>query len=168
MFNTNWANRPPKTATHSGNRFEPTYKMAVDEDGVKDLAVTGQTDIYAYIQSYAQSCDINYILDRFARGDESALSKIQGIYGDFTEVPKSLAELSQRVLDAENIFNQLPLETREQFNFSPTEFFTQFGSDKFNEIMGFTPEPDAGTGVKPLEPIEPIEPIKSEGGVANE
>ena len=146
-FFTNWSNRPEKKSTCPGNRFEPTYKLAIDDNGVRDLAVSGQTDTYAFIQSHAISCDINYIIERFARGDETALSKVQGIYGDFTQVPTSLAELAQRAIDAENIFNSLPIEKREKFNFSPTEFFTKFGTDEFNEIMGFDADVSAGTGV---------------------
>lgn len=125
--------------TNSGSRKMPTYKMKVDENGVRTLRKVGEKDIYAEIQSYKDSTDINYILARFARGDVSALSKIQGIYGDFTDVPTSLAELSQRIIDAENIFYQLPLEKRAEFNHSANEFFAQFGSEKFNAIFDIKP-----------------------------
>lgn len=168
-FKDNWSNRPVAGKTHAGNRFEPTYKMSIDDDGVRDLAVVGQTDTYAYIQSFAQSTDINYILDRFARGDESALSKIQGVYGDFTNVPKTLAELSQRALDAENIFNALPLDTRAQFNFSPSEFFAKIGTPEFNEIMGIKSDVNEGLGVTEIEPVPAGESVNTvEGGVENE
>ena len=55
--------------------------------------------------------------------------------------------MAQRAIDAENIFNALPIEKREKFNFSPTEFFTKFGTDEFNEIMGFEADVLAGAGV---------------------
>ena len=119
----------------AGEREIPQYKMHVDKDGVRELKQYGTIDGYAKIQSHKDSCDVNYILERFARGDESALSKIQGVYGDFTNLPTTMAELSQRVIDAETMFYQLPLEVRQQFNHSPSEFFAQIGSDKYNQIF---------------------------------
>lgn len=121
--------------TNCGTEFESEYKLKVDKEGRRNLEIVGETNVYAKIQSFKDSCDVNYILQRFASGDQSALSKVQGIYGDFTTVPTSLAELSQRVVDAENLFNNLPLNVREQFNYSPSEFFASIGSEKFNAIF---------------------------------
>ncbi|UPW41943.1 internal scaffolding protein [Dipodfec virus RodF1_63] len=118
-----------------GRANQDTYKMSVDDNGVRDLKKVGETDMYAQIQSYKDSCDVNYILQRFANGDQSALSKIQGVYGDFTSMPTTLAELSQRVVDAENLFYNLPVDVREQFDHSPSQFFASIGSDKFNAIF---------------------------------
>lgn len=139
----------------TGDRFEPSYKMSIDENGVRELKVSGKIDTYAQIQSYKDSTDVNVILQRFANGDQSALSKIQGVYGDFTNMPTTLAQLSQRVLDAENLFNALPLATREQFNFSPSEFFASIGSDKFNAIF----KDDSNQPSADMSATEPI--IKS-------
>lgn len=146
--------------SEKGSRKMPVYKMKIDKDtGSRSLRKVGEDDIYSKIQSHKDSVDINYILSRYARGDVSALSKIQGTYGDFTEMPTTLAELSQRVIDAENIFYQLPLEKRAQFNHSPSEFFSQFGSEKFNAIFDIKPQKEdfqptgtevpAGTGAQP-------------------
>lgn len=121
--------------TCAGTETEPEYKLKVDKEGRRNLEIVGESNVYAKIQSFKDSCDVNYILQRFASGDQSALSKVQGIYGDFTTVPTSLAELSQRVVDAENLFNNLPLDVREQFNYSPSEFFASIGSEKFNAIF---------------------------------
>ncbi len=128
--------------TNSGTEFEPEYKLKVDKEGRRNLEIVGETNVYARIQSFKDSCDVNYILQRFASGDQSALSKVQGIYGDFTTVPTSLSELSQRVIDAENLFNSLDLSVREQFNFSPSEFFASIGSEKFNAIFTAPEKPE--------------------------
>lgn len=156
-----------RSITCSGNRMQPQYKMKVSEDGVQDLAVSGQIDTYAMIQSYKDSTDINVILQRFANGDQSALSKIQGVYGDFTNMPTTMAELAQRVLDAEDLFNSLPLTTREEFNFSPSEFFASIGTDKFNAIFADNSnqppqvEPATEPIVKPLEPVKGGDVVES-------
>ena len=118
-----------------GSGMKDTYKMHVDEDGKRELRKSGEYNLYAEIQSYKDSVSIDYILARFVNGDETALSRAQGVYGDFTEMPTTQAELCQRIIDAENLFNQLPLDIREQYNFSPSEFFAQLDSEKTKNIF---------------------------------
>ena len=58
------------------------YGPVFDENGTLDLEPKGKENLYDYIQSHKDSCDIKLIVDRCARGDLSALSKAQGMYGD--------------------------------------------------------------------------------------
>ncbi len=118
-----------------GSGMKDTYKMHVDENGKRELKKSGEYNLYAEIQSYKDSVSIDYILSRFVNGDETALSRVQGIYGDFTQMPKTLAELQQRVVDAEHLFDSLPLEIRAQYNHSASEFFAQLDSDKTKAIF---------------------------------
>lgn len=118
-----------------GSGFKDTYKMHVDDDGKRELKKSGEYNLYAEIQSYKDSVSIDYILSRFVNGDETALSRVQGIYGDFTDMPRTMAELQQRVIDAENLFNALPLDIRAQYNHSASEFFAQLDSDKTKAIF---------------------------------
>ncbi len=124
-----------------GSGMKDTYKMHVDENGKRELKKSGEYNLYAEIQSYKDSCSIDYILTRFVNGDETALSRVQGIYGDFTQMPKTMAELQQRVIDAEYLFDSLPLDIRAQYNHSASEFFAQLDSDKTKAI--FAPPEDA-------------------------
>ncbi len=124
-----------------GSGMKDTYKMHVDENGKRELKKSGEYNLYADIQSYKDSCSIDYILTRFVNGDETALSRVQGIYGDFTQMPKTMAELQQRVIDAEHLFDSLPLDIRAQYNHSASEFFAQLDSDKTKAI--FAPPEDA-------------------------
>lgn len=144
-----------RVRSNAGSRMQPQYKMTVNkETGAHELKQKGEINLYAQIQSFKNSTDVNYILEKFARGDESALSKVQGVYGDFTEMPKTLAELSQRVLDARTLFDNLPLDVREQFDFNPSVFFASIGSDKFNAIFAdknSTPQPVVPDPVKVQE-----------------
>ncbi len=119
----------------SGSGMKDTYKMHVDADGKRELKKSGEYNLYADIQSYKDSVSIDYILTRFVNGDETALSRVQGIYGDFTQMPKTMAELQQRVIDAEHLFNALPLDIRAQYNHSASEFFAQLDSDKTKAIF---------------------------------
>ena len=131
----------PGAKTVPGSGMKDTYKMHVDEDGKRELKKSGEYNLYADIQSYKDSVSIDYILTRFVNGDETALSRVQGIYGDFTQMPTTMAELQQRVIDAEHLFNNLPLDIREQYNFSASEFFAQLDSDKTKAI--FAPPEEA-------------------------
>lgn len=128
-----------------GSGMKDIYKMHVDADGKRDLKKSGEYNLYADIQSYKDSVSIDYILARFVNGDETALSRVQGIYGDFTQMPTTMAELQQRVIDAEHLFNNLPLDIREQYNFSASEFFAQLDSDKTKAI--FAPPDEAKEAV---------------------
>lgn len=119
----------------TGSGMKDTYKMHVDADGKRELKKSGEYNLYADIQSFKDSVSIDYILTRFVNGDETALSRLQGIYGDFTQMPTTMAELQQRVIDAEHLFNNLPLDIRAQYNHSASEFFAQLDSDKTKAIF---------------------------------
>lgn len=124
-----------------GDRFAPTYSPKVDENGVIELVESGKVDTYAKIQAWRESCDIKVILQKYINGDSSALNRHMPLFGDFSDSPKSLSDYYQAMIDAENAFNNLPVDVRAKFNHSPSEFFTSIGTDKFNEIMGINPSP---------------------------
>lgn len=136
-----------------GSVEKPAFKMEIDKDGRRSLKRTGLINTYEQIQSHKDSVDIQYIMERFANGDASVLSKAQGIYGDMTNVPTSIVELQQRVMDAERLFYTLPVETREKFEHNPSMFYASIGSDSFNEIMGLDKtKENPATELKPVVP----------------
>lgn len=159
--------------SNAGSRLHNDYKMKVFDDGTRDLVVVGQIDIYEMIQSHKDSVDLKLTLERYARGDESAINRRQAFFGDFTHMPTSLAELSQRILDAQDLFNTLDVEARRAFDFDAGKFFASIGTPEFETIVSqFEPKPDKPV-VKPVgEPTggEPVvEPVVSnESQSANE
>ena len=112
----------------------------IGEEGKKVLAVVGTHDLQEEIQSYADSCDINVIVKRFLAGDESALNQREGFYADMTKMPKTYAEWFEKYQAAENYFNMLPVDIRNKFNHSVTEFWSDFGTDHWIEAMGMKEE----------------------------
>lgn len=163
MFATQFTRQGERQLSSVGSGMKDTYKMHVDEDGKRELRKSGKYNLYADIQSYKDSVSIDYILSRFVNGDETALSRAQGIYGDFTEMPKTMAELQQRIIDAEDLFYQLPLDIRAQYNHSPSEFYAQLDSEKTKNIFKVddkakediksdvvTPKVDVETPVQPI------------------
>lgn len=135
MFATQFTRQGERQLSNVGSGMKDDYKMHVDDDGKRELRKSGEYNLYAEIQSYKDSVSIDYILSRFVNGDETALSRVQGIYGDFTEMPKTMAELQQRIIDAEDLFYQLPLDIRAQYNHSPSEFYAQLDSEKTKNIF---------------------------------
>lgn len=99
-----------------GDPVKIIYSPVFDKDGNLELKPSGKENLYDFIQSHAESCDIHVILERFARGDISALSKVQGTYGDFTTIPKTYADLLNAVIQGEAYFMSLPVETRAKFD----------------------------------------------------
>lgn len=107
------------------------YQLSLAPDGKETLIVVGEHDIYPEIQSHAKSVDINEIVLRHQRGDIDVLAQRAGMYGDFTNLPTSYAELYQNVLDAQAYFDSLPLEVRQKFDHSFSKFFTSIGTSEF-------------------------------------
>lgn len=126
-----------RVIANPGSRIKPVYSPVYDENGVLDLEQTGSENLYDYIQSHKDSVDIHKILQRFESGDVTALQKVQGMYGDFTEVPKTYAEALNAVISAETTFNSLPVETRAKFNHSFSQFLAQTGTEQWMSAMGF-------------------------------
>lgn len=128
--------------SNSGDRIKQLYEARVDNQGHIDLVESGTEDLYDYIQSFRESCDINTIVKRFAAGDTDVLARRQATYGDFTELPRTYAELLNTVIQGENYFNSLPLEIRAKFNHSFREWMASMDNmQEFVEKMGFSQDP---------------------------
>lgn len=111
------------------------YQLSLSPDGKEVLVAVGEHDIYLEIQSYAKSVDINEIVLRYQRGDIDVFAQRAGLYGDFTNMPTSYAELYQNVLDAQAYFDSLPLEVRQKFDHSFSKFFTSIGTPEFDAVF---------------------------------
>lgn len=132
-----------RVRSRHGERFKDTFSPVFTETGSLDLVNDGKEDTYAYIQSFKDSVDVNQIIARFtASGDETLLNRRKALYGDFTEFPKTYAEALQRLTDAENIFNALPVEERAKYGYNPSEFIADIGSEKWMEVMGMQKKAD--------------------------
>lgn len=118
-----------------GNPIKPVYKPLVNKDGTITLVQEGFVNTDEEIQSYEDSVDIDVIVARYMNGDIDALNKHVGQYGDFTNMPKTYAEVLQMQIDAKNTFMSLPVEIRQKFDNDPNQFFAQSGTeDWFNKL----------------------------------
>lgn len=117
------------------SKIQPTFELKIDkETGKKELKKSGSTNIYEKIQAAKESTLIYNIIERYKQGYEEVLTKTKGIYADITQMPTSLAEAQQRLIDAENYFNKMPLELRKEFNNSYTEFLASINNGNIEKI----------------------------------
>lgn len=84
-----------------GSRFRPLYKM-VDDELIED----GQDNIYERIQSFADSVDINKIVQRYAAGDTYALEQRLSSYVDVTQAPEDLRGLMEAGQELRRIYSE--------------------------------------------------------------
>lgn len=131
-----------------------TYAGHYDDKGRVVLEESGRENIYDFIQSHAESCDIHVLMKRYQNGDVDALSQKQGFYGDFLDFPKTYAEALNHMNEMERQFMALPVETREKFGNSFTEFLAASGEADFLERLGIKAE-------EPKE-VTPAIPVKED------
>lgn len=77
-------------------------------------------------QQFKDEADINYIIKMY---DSSGVypgvtgaTPREPLYGDFTDLPENAQEAYNKIIEAKNNFNQLPLEIRQRFNYDPSAF----------------------------------------------
>lgn len=83
-------------------------------------------------QSMAAECDINNILKKIARtGDASILDKPHENFGDYIDMP-TYQEAQNQIIQANEMFMQLPAELRSRFGNSAATFL-DFAQDEDNK-----------------------------------
>lgn len=78
-------------------------------------------------QQFRDEADINYIVSMY---DSSGVmptfhgdgQPAQPVFGDFASLPDNAQEMYNRMIDAKNNFDNLPLEVRKRFNYDPAAF----------------------------------------------
>lgn len=136
-----------------GNPVKTIYTAQVDENGSVTLIEAGKENLYDYIQSHKDSCDINIIMKRFARGDVSALQQRQSFFGDFLNAPGSYAEALNSMIVAENYFESLPLEERAKYDHNFHKFLLSLDNNVAPSLV-----PTVDPVPSPVSPEPVIEP----------
>lgn len=142
MKDIRWRNQfsdRERVRSNHGERKHKLYGAVFDDAGRVILEEKGEEDLYAYIQSFAESVDIHVILKRFANGETDVLSKVQGFYGDFTQMPTDYAQLLNTVNEGQRLFESLPVDVRAKFGHNFNEFMTAMCDGSLVERLGGTP-----------------------------
>ncbi len=152
-FDTQYDVRP-RVKSHPGNPIKQLYSGSYNERGQVELKEDGTENLYAFIQSFAESTDIHSIMRRFQNGEIDVLEKVQGFYGDVTEMPRTYAEALQRIADSEKVFMSLPVDVRAKFGHSFSEFLAASQDADFLDRLGV--KPDEQPVPVPAEPTPAI------------
>ena len=118
--------RPHEPIPH-GSAIRSEKVLHVDALGNKRLEVVREFNQYEVIQSFADETKIEKILERYERGDLSALNQRQPMYFDATAMPQTLAEMYEVLRKAEDVYNNLDSDTRRSIG-SYSEFLAEFST----------------------------------------
>lgn len=125
-------------SSECGSPDKIQYKSIVNDDGTITLEEAGKIDFQGMIQSYAESCDMNIIINRIMNGEVDLLDKRHGIFGDMTEMPKTYAEMLQLQIDAKNSFDNLPVEIKKKFDNDYNVYLATAGSEDWYRNLGYS------------------------------
>lgn len=110
-------------------------------------------------QHFAEECDINEILRRSAISGQLPVNSKAPMYGDFTQVPTSLAESFALIKQANDLFMSLPWQVRERFMNDPERMVAFLGDArnrdeavKLGLVKAPEPSPAAGNTQPPASP----------------
>ncbi|UDN67833.1 internal scaffolding protein [robinz microvirus RP_143] len=140
----------------------PWRKNVVYEDNLPSLTR----------QEFASECDVNVIMKNYeATGIMPSLDGRTPIYWDADAVPNNLQDAMGALVYAEQLFNQLPAQTRKEFDNDPVQF-VDFASNRENysklaEWGLLAPQEAPGSPIRvevvnppPTPPTPPSEPPK--------
>lgn len=131
--------------TCSGTGIKQKFVAEMNEKGSYQLVEAGTEDIYSYIQSWKDSCDIDRIVARFEAGEVDVLSKMQGFSADISNLPDNMHEIFNLVNKGHAVFDSLPIEEKEKFNNSFEQWLINYD---FRAPDAEITDPDPGNIVK--------------------
>lgn len=125
--------------SNPGSPIEEIWAMKLDKDGNEEFYVKGKTNVYEKIQMFKDSCDIEKLLIQVTEtGDLSLINKTTPFFMDMEDMPENIFEAHQKILEAQNYFYELPLETREAYGNSFDRFLADFGTENWMKNLGLT------------------------------
>lgn len=137
----------------TGNGREPEYEYKVTDEG-RGLVKTGETDVYALIQSRLDETKIENIIKR-ATYDPTALGsqdwQTSETMVDISEAPTNYHEWYGRIKDAEAEFDKLPIEVKNKWDNDVEKYIMAYGTQEWADKMGIAKKAEAE---KPAEKSE--------------
>ena len=113
MRNTEYSAKRGRMNSDPGSPIHVVLQPELQKDGTLKLVPVGKENTDEIIASYYESTTLEVILSKFMNGDMSSLNRYQPLYMDVTEMPKTLAEAQQKIINAEYAFNALPAEVKQ-------------------------------------------------------
>lgn len=117
--------------------------------------ITDTGDVQRTQQHFKDQCDVNKIMARYNKtGIISHVNRAQAKYGDFTMLG-DFVENADKVVRAQQAFDQLPSELRKEFDNDYTKFFASIGKPEYRDKM-------AKWGILKLQEKPAAEPAQPE------
>lgn len=85
--------------SNSGDKIREVFKLVHEPDGNTHVEKVDEIDISKEINSYAESCDMQRIIQRFNMTGQACVPNGQGSYMDATNVPQNTQEAMDWIKD---------------------------------------------------------------------
>lgn len=162
FFNRTNHNEKERKETEAGRKTRLTFRWEYDEKGNKSLVEDEEIDRDAEIQSYLEETKIENIINR-AAFDPSVVQRLGAVLNeeepqDFTNMPRTLAEAQNLMIEAEQTWKKMPREIKQKFDNDVDKFIANFGTTEWMEALGLIQE----TAVEEKPVIEEIKGEKIE------
>lgn len=130
----NYADRIADGSCHAclnpGRRVVDTFHMEVNTKGYPALVKDGEHDLYAEIQSYADTCDLQNVLANFDLStgvapmsyDDAKDGVVDFVKSDIPGSPSTIGNYFNDARSCTEFFARLPLDVREHFGHSVVNF----------------------------------------------
>lgn len=138
-------NEKERKETEAGKKVRLTFRWTYDDKGNKSLVQDEEIDRDAEIQSYLEETKIENIINR-AAFDPSIAQKLCSQLNDaepqdFTNMPSTLAEAQNLMIQAEQTWDKLPREIKQKFDNDVDKFIANFGTVEWANALGLIQEP---------------------------
>lgn len=146
-------NRPKTIPVVLGDGTAPVYDEVL-VDGRVMLQQVESENLFDFVQASKAETSVYNIIDKFNRGDESALHKTVGQFMDVLGMPTTLAEAQQSLINVTKKFDSLPMDIRQKFENNVNIFVDTVSNsspEKLKKIFGIASdpkEPDVKSGDK--------------------
>lgn len=144
IFGLTTAREVPKETSASGDKIRRTFRWKHDSKGKKELTLDEEIDRDAEIQSFLEETKIENIIRR-ATFDPEVAQRLGASLGDgktidYTEMPTTLAEAQNLMIEAEQTWDKLPSETKQQFDNDVDKFIHDYGTIEWAKKLGILTE----------------------------
>lgn len=129
--------------TEAGETVRRTYLWEINEKGEKVLTLDQTIDQQAEIDSYLEETKLENIIRRASIDPDIAARLMPDMGGglqDATEMPKNLMELQNIMLRAEQIWDEIPKETKLKFDNDVDKFIASYGTVDWAKNLGILQE----------------------------
>lgn len=137
---------PKRFYCDSGSPERSLYVMDGDH-----LAEAGIENSQALINSYADSCDLNLIIEKVTQGEVDLLMKRTGVFIDTTQFPTMVCDLKNQIRENMAAFDALPDDIKVELGSYAK--LGQMSDNKFKEFI---------ENHKYVEPIDDYIPVPSD------